>query len=149
MPTLLGSQPSFFRWLPQRPEQDTSSAIVLSLGRILWKISSCLSILKILVQYRGIGRFFSCVKKKKISLPSGKVYAMKAKPQNFLWEEDRVMCIRKRDKEISQKDNRVVLGDRIEACFGICLFVFLHLLTLLNKVCFYKKKLKSQSPFWV
>ena len=47
---------------------------------------------------------------------------MKTKPKELLWKEDRVLYIRKHDKEISQKDNIVVLGGRIEGCFGICLF---------------------------
>lgn len=48
---------------------------------------------------------------------------MKTKPKELFCKEDRVLCIRKHDKEISQKDNIVVSGHRIESCFGICLSV--------------------------
>lgn len=77
----LRCQPSFFHLLPQRPAQDTSSVMVLSLGRILWKIISCLSILKTLVQYRGRSRFFSCVKKKKLILHMAKFIPWKLSPK--------------------------------------------------------------------
>lgn len=78
------------------------------------------------------GKIFSCVKfiltslnsllAKRVGHPSSKVYIMKTKPRELLWKEDRVLYIKKHDKEISQKDNIVVLGGRIEGCFGICLF---------------------------
>lgn len=42
------------------------------------------------------------------------------------------MLKREKGKEISQRDNIVVLGGRIEGCFGVYLFVFLYMLTFLN-----------------
>lgn len=76
-----------------------------------------LSILKT-VQYGGRGRFSDVLKEiaKRIGCPSGKVYTMKTKAIKFLWNEDRVLK-KKKDKEISQKDNIVVLGGRLEGCF--------------------------------
>lgn len=63
---------------------------------------------------------------KGIGCPSGKVYTMKSKAIKFLWNEGRVLCIKKKkkkDKEVSQKDNIVVLGGRIEGCLvSACLF---------------------------
>lgn len=71
---------------------------------------------------RGVSSHVLKEMAKRIGDPSGNVYIMKMKPIRFLWTEDRVLCTRKKVRN-KQKDNIVVLGGRIEDCFGICLLI--------------------------